>query len=290
MHDFPNFTASYSPTWSMINMRALVLNTALNCLWYFYVFPQIPICCRECRMKCVYQCKCHVCYPRLIRYLNTWILISINGNIRTPAHPKCDILWQLGFNIYESVFCSVVYLLVSFTLVCCRVPMTAFSSPLTLDVEKIKLEMLRGFHWRAFVHYSIFFISLCLFICKFCVIAEDLIKPSNRITKCPRSQFYYYLSLWGFPASLAPQQKLSPVHYRTSGASFIIRENWSRVQIRAWISILPWCCVHYSDFIMITVASQITGVSIVYSTVCSGAEQRNHQSSASLAFVRGIHR
>ena len=37
-------------------------------------------------------------------------------------------------------------------------------------------------------------------------------------------------------------------------------------------------------------ASQITGVSIVCSTICSGADQRNHQSSASLAFVRGIHR
>ena len=47
---------------------------------------------------------------------------------------------------------------------------------------------------------------------------------------------------------------------------------------------------HYSDVIMSTMASQITGVSIVYSTVCSGADQRKHQSSASLAFVRGIHR
>ena len=33
-------------------------------------------------------------------------------------------------------------------------------------------------------------------------------------------------------------------------------------------------------------ASQITGVSIVYSIVCSSADQRKHQSSASLAFVR----
>ena len=33
-----------------------------------------------------------------------------------------------------------------------------------------------------------------------------------------------------------------------------------------------------------------TRVSTVYSTVCSGADQRKHQSSASLAFVRGIHR
>ena len=37
-------------------------------------------------------------------------------------------------------------------------------------------------------------------------------------------------------------------------------------------------------------ASQITCISIVCSTVCSGADQRKRQSSASLAFVRGIHR
>ena len=37
-------------------------------------------------------------------------------------------------------------------------------------------------------------------------------------------------------------------------------------------------------------ASQITSLTIVYSTVYSGADQRKHQSSASLAFVWGIHR
>ena len=36
--------------------------------------------------------------------------------------------------------------------------------------------------------------------------------------------------------------------------------------------------------------SQITSLTIAYSTVYSGADQRKHQSSASLAFVRGIHR
>ena len=41
---------------------------------------------------------------------------------------------------------------------------------------------------------------------------------------------------------------------------------------------------------MTAMASPILGVSIVYSTVCSGADQRTHQNSASLAFVRGIHR
>ena len=36
--------------------------------------------------------------------------------------------------------------------------------------------------------------------------------------------------------------------------------------------------------------SQITSLTVVYSIVYSGADQRNHQRSASLAFVRGIHR
>ena len=47
---------------------------------------------------------------------------------------------------------------------------------------------------------------------------------------------------------------------------------------------------HYNDVIMSTIASQITSLTIVYSTVCSGTDQRKHQSSASLAFVRVIHR
>ena len=47
---------------------------------------------------------------------------------------------------------------------------------------------------------------------------------------------------------------------------------------------------HYIDVIMTTMASQITSLAVVYSTVYSDADQRKHQSSASLAFVWGIHR
>ena len=47
---------------------------------------------------------------------------------------------------------------------------------------------------------------------------------------------------------------------------------------------------HYIDVIMTTMASQITSLTIVYSTVYSDADQRKHESSASLAFVWGIHR
>ena len=41
---------------------------------------------------------------------------------------------------------------------------------------------------------------------------------------------------------------------------------------------------------MTTMASQLTSLTVVYSIVYSGADQRKHQSSASLAFVWGIHR
>ena len=47
---------------------------------------------------------------------------------------------------------------------------------------------------------------------------------------------------------------------------------------------------HYSDVVMGAMAHQITNLTIVYSTVCSCADQKKYQSSVSLAFVQGIHR
>ena len=47
---------------------------------------------------------------------------------------------------------------------------------------------------------------------------------------------------------------------------------------------------HYNDIIMGAIASQITSLTIIYSTVYSGADQRKHQISSPLAFVRRIHR
>ena len=54
-----------------------------------------------------------------------------------------------------------------------------------------------------------------------------------------------------------------------------------------WALVTPR--IHYSDDIMRKMASQITSLTIVYSTVYSGADQRNHQSFTSLGFVREIH-
>ena len=47
---------------------------------------------------------------------------------------------------------------------------------------------------------------------------------------------------------------------------------------------------HYGDVAMSAMASQIIRPTIVCSTVSSSADQRKHQSSASLVFVPGIHR
>ena len=47
--------------------------------------------------------------------------------------------------------------------------------------------------------------------------------------------------------------------------------------------------IHYTDVTMSPMSSQITSLGIVYSTVYSSADQRKHQSSASLAFVWRIH-
>ena len=58
----------------------------------------------------------------------------------------------------------------------------------------------------------------------------------------------------------------------------------------AWFPQWEWSNCHYIDVIMTTMASQITSLTVVYSIVYSDADQRKHQSSATLAFVRGIHR
>ena len=66
--------------------------------------------------------------------------------------------------------------------------------------------------------------------------------------------------------------------------------------IEDWAKLVKLCprynkwIFHYNGVMMSAMASQITGASIVYSIVCSGKDQRKHQTSASLTFVRGLYR
>ena len=67
--------------------------------------------------------------------------------------------------------------------------------------------------------------------------------------------------------------------------------NWEKdSSFTPFITCMPYCPSRYDDVIMSAMASQITSLTIVYSTVYSCADQRKHQSYASLAFVWGIHR
>ena len=74
-----------------------------------------------------------------------------------------------------------------------------------------------------------------------------------------------------------------------------------RVQLQCYLGAFCWLCrcrvssrsgssEQYSFNKMTTMASQIIGVSIVYSTACSGADQGKQHRSASLACVREIDR
>ena len=94
---------------------------------------------------------------------------------------------------------------------------------------------------------------------------------------------------------------------------FQIRSNWLSCTRKSWywcsnlqtlcnsLYLTRMCCMpvgcnlstelyHYNDVIMSAVASEIKILPIVYSTVDLGTDERKHQSSAPLAFVRWIHR
>ena len=97
---------------------------------------------------------------------------------------------------------------------------------------------------------------------------------------------------------------------------FVISDNTNKISLNSfrqgsaarhwkeWIQVLsnnhyPCSCfekwnvlsvIQYSYVIMGSIASQITSLTIFNSIVYSDADQRKHQSSASLAFVWGIHR
>ena len=69
--------------------------------------------------------------------------------------------------------------------------------------------------------------------------------------------------------------------------------HWPHYWFRPFARFIRQGCfsdTHYNDIIIGAIASQITSLTIVHSIVYSDADQRKHQCSASLAFVRGIHR
>ena len=93
----------------------------------------------------------------------------------------------------------------------------------------------------------------------------------------------------------------------TKFSAILNQDTWIFIQENVFVNVVSWMSVfcscfnelahldvetkfHYGYSIMGAIASQITSLTIVYSDVYPDADQRKHQSSASLAFMRGIHR
>ena len=88
----------------------------------------------------------------------------------------------------------------------------------------------------------------------------------------------------------------------TSNIDLVLNCFWIRANSmikKWWVGTAMFYVVHrkdhdhnyyHNDVIMSAMASQITKITALYSAVYSGEDQRKHQSPASLAFVRGIHR
>ena len=94
----------------------------------------------------------------------------------------------------------------------------------------------------------------------------------------------------------------APWQYFSSGYYFVTISDISinflaycQAYIFSWGDLYRlWLCglvpIHHSDVTMSAMASHISGVSIVWSTVCSGADQLKHQTCTALASVNGNHR
>ena len=67
------------------------------------------------------------------------------------------------------------------------------------------------------------------------------------------------------------------------------RTYWKLIPLAPVIADPLYCATHYNDVVMTAMASQITSLTVVHSIVYSDTDQRKHQSSALLAFARGIH-
>ena len=116
----------------------------------------------------------------------------------------------------------------------------------------------------------------------------DVISPSGTI---PRTVFHIYdwWSQWR-ELRLASSHRMRHTDFDFFPPVVQAVRWWAVCVQGAYAPLCERFVAHYRDVIMGTFASQITSLTIVYSTVYSGADQRKHQSSAWLVFVRGIHR
>ena len=115
-------------------------------------------------------------------------------------------------------------------------------------------------------------------------------------SSCQNYKHPCLLSIWIILSPQRPKSWHMRVQLANHGKSYVNSASHLCVKNTAIILSCPSRCrfiyvlnYYYNDVIMSEVASQITSLTIVYSSVYSGADQRKHKSSASPAFVWGIH-
>ena len=108
--------------------------------------------------------------------------------------------------------------------------------------------------------------------------------------------FFQFISMIIFIDGHLEEQALLVHHENTRVPGKGQQDTITLVTITGTVILVPCCFIqvttnplmHY-NVIMSMLASQITILTIAYSTVYSGTDQRKHQSSVWLAFLRGIH-
>ena len=99
--------------------------------------------------------------------------------------------------------------------------------------------------------------------------------------------WYKFKNYWFKTQATSPRSQW--VNVVRALSYFVAVWQWPPLTVHFNITQLSQGYAHY-DVIMGAMASEITSHTIVYSTDYSDADQREHQSSASLAFVWGLHR
>ena len=108
-------------------------------------------------------------------------------------------------------------------------------------------------------------------------------------------EFSYHCFSYWLAAYSAPSQYLNQ-RWRTVSLGFVYKLHWyvdgkTTIMVQGNDTGITKALFvnfyHYCDVTMGAMASQITSLTMVYSIVHSGTDQRKHQSSASLAFVIG---
>ena len=114
---------------------------------------------------------------------------------------------------------------------------------------------------------------------------------SKAVNECSFNSLAYCGALWRqrTRSPLVKVLNLNHCWFVITQALWHVHKQCSRYDnawiIHNWFS-LPYL-TRYNDVIMSTMASQVTSLTIVYSTVYSATDERKYQSSVSL--VRGIH-